>query len=563
VYAKDDLQGIHFRRGRRQFLDRFYKPLLLSPRFQTSPAKIYRRAQWNGLGQLANETQEMKCENCGSELVGAAIVCRQCNHNNAQGRVSQWRARRTGDLQKPPSSPTRTISPLPEPPKLTEFAKPESPKPSSRNSKPLEPIKPAPMPFEPKIQINHAPPMPAPKAQARSQPESGPTAEVEQYPPWRAQLKEKVKQARERKTVGANALDDDLDEAELDPNPIVESALKRIQWAKHTPAANSAPRIVRHGSGAAALAAEEDFDSEVLVEPESKPAPQPGSKIEPAAESRPGTRVASTPTPTPTNPLLARKTTTQPVTPSETKPLPPRPQREAATTNRTQPTLPITQAEARIEIRPEAKPAPPAETVPVAEAKVAEPKPRVTGEIKPPVPQTTPTQSPSGSLAPPIASAPRTPVSTEVVGLPRTTGSLKAAKSRPATLWLRTLAGACDFVVMEVAYLPLFYSYATLNTSLSRESFTILFFLLATLTFCYQLLMIAVAGRTTGMACLNLQLVNVAGGDAPISNTQKFARAVAATAAFLLPPLNLIVMQSNQQRYTLPDLLSGTTLVEK
>jgi len=510
----------------------------------------------------------MKCEKCGSELIGAAIVCRQCNHNNAQGRVSQWRARRTGDLQKPPSAPTRAISPLPDPPKLSQPVKSESPKPSSRNSKPLEPIKPAPMPFEPKIQINHAPPKPAPpkpapKAQALSKRESEATAEVEQYPPWRAQLKERVKQARERKTVGANALDDDLDEAELDPNPVVESALKRIHWAKHTPAANPAPRIVRHGSGAAALAAEEDFDSELLVEAESKPSSPPESKSEPMGELKPAARV--TPTPTQTNPLLARKATTQPVIPSETKSLPsrPLPQREAATTNRTPPAPPATQAEARIELKPEGKPAPTAETVPVADAKVAEPKPRVTGEIKTPVAPTAPSQSPSGKLAPPITSAARAPLPTEVVGLPRTTGALRAAKPQPAKLWVRTLAGASDFVVMEVAFLPLFFWYATLKTSLGRESFTILFFLLATLTFCYQFLMIKIAGRTTGMACLNLQLVNVAGGDAPISNTQMFARAVAATAAFLLPPLNLVVMQSNHQRYTLPDLLSGTTLVEK
>src|SRR5207253_3051657 len=125
------------------------------------------------------------------------------------------------------------------------------------------------------------------------------------------------------------------------------------------------------------------------------------------------------------------------------------------------------------------------------------------------------------------------------------------------------LAGACAFELVAMAFLPLFASYATLNTALGRESFAILIFLLATLTFCYQLLMLSVAGRTTGMACRNLRLVNVAGGDGPISGTQKFARAVAATAAFLCPPLNLIVMQSNQQRYTLPDLLSGTALVEK
>ena len=128
---------------------------------------------------------------------------------------------------------------------------------------------------------------------------------------------------------------------------------------------------------------------------------------------------------------------------------------------------------------------------------------------------------------------------------------------------MRTLAGACDFELIAVAFLPLFASYATLNTSLGSESFAILFFLLATLTFCYQLLMLTVAGRTTGMACLKLQLINVADSSKPISGTQKFARAVASTAAFLCPPLNLIVMQANNHRYSLPDLLSGTTLVEK
>ena len=145
----------------KRFLDRFYSPLLLSPRFQTSPSKFNSNKQWDGHDSKPDGIQEMKCENCGSELVGAAIVCRQCNHNNAQGRVSQWRARRTGELQQPASSSlpgtsgTRSISPLPE------THKPEIPKPSVRNSKPLEPIKPAPSPFEPRIQISHAPPMPS------------------------------------------------------------------------------------------------------------------------------------------------------------------------------------------------------------------------------------------------------------------------------------------------------------------------------------------------------------------------------------------------------------------
>jgi len=502
----------------------------------------------------------MKCENCGSELVGAAIVCRQCDHNNAQGRVSQWRARRTGELQQPSSSSlsgasgTRSISPLPETSKL------ESSKPFSRNSKPLEPIKPAPSPFEPKIQISHAPTTSAPKVTASSAKNGdGNFAEHSadgQDQPWRAQLKEKVRQSRERKTGGLNGPGIEPDESELDPNPLVESALKRIQWAKHTPPAATAPRVVRHGSRAMALAAEEDYESDLFTEPGSKSPSQPESrpqpKVDSVAESKTAPNSGARVSPASNNPMLARKATTQPVSQPETKPLPARP------VAMPDGTLAMPQAESRIEI----KPAVATETIPMAENKEAEPRPRVTGEIK------TPASSPAVKLQPEKAmpvTAPtlHTPVATEVVGLPRRTGSLKSAQPKMAKLWVRTLAGACDFELVAVAFLPLFASYATLNTSLGRESFAIMFFLLATLTFCYQFLMLTVAGRTTGMACLNLKLVNVVGKDRPISGTQKFARAVAATAAFLLPPLNLIVMQSNHQRYTLPDLLSGTTLVDK
>ncbi|MEP7338324.1 MAG: RDD family protein [Acidobacteriota bacterium] len=374
--------------------------------------------------------------------------------------------------------------------------------------------------------------------------------------PWRAQLKEKVRQARERKTGGLTGPGIEPDEAELDPNPLVESALKRIQWAKHTPPAATAPRVVRHGSRAMALAAEEDYESDVFTEPESKSPPQPEARPQPrldsAAESKtapnPGVRVS----PVSNNPMLARRAATQPVSQPETKPLPARP------VAMPDGTLAMPQAESRIEIRPAVA----TETIPASESRIPETRSRVTGEIK--ITDTPPAAKPQPEKAMP-ADAPtlHTPVATEVVGLPRRTGSLKYAQPEPAKLWVRTLAGACDFVIMEMAFLPLFYSYATLNTSPNRESFAILFFLLATLTFCYQFLMLTVAGRTTGMACLNLKLVNVVGKDRPISGTQKFARAVAATAAFLLPPLNLIVMQSNHQRYTLPDLLSGTTLVDK
>ncbi len=517
----------------------------------------------------------MKCENCGTELVGAAIVCRQCNHNNAQGRVSQWRARRTGDLQQPPSSftsgmpgasgalGTRGLSPLSETPK------PESTRPFSRNSKPLEPIKPAPVPFEPRIQINHAPPRPLAKSPSSAAVETEAQSGDDQNPPWRAQLKEKVRQARDRKTAGANSFEAEPDEVDLDPNPIVESALRRIQWAKHKPSAMAAPRVARHGSSAAALARKEEFEPEPLADDEPQASQKANSwqkaqsGIEEAAEAKTAPKPAVRAAPAFNNPMLARKPITAPVNHTDTTSLPVRPAAPVAKPN----TALNMQAEARVPIKPAmqpaGKPAIVTETIPVAENKTAEPKSRVTGEIKALATSlAAPKPQPDKSSPAPVQS-PRHAVATEVVGLPRTTGSLKSARPRPAKLWVRTLAGACDFELVAVAFLPLFASYATLNTSLGSESFAILFFLLATLTFCYQFLMLTVAGRTTGMACLKLQIINVAGGDKPISGTQKFARAVAATAAFLLPPLNLIVMQANDHRYSLPDLLSGTTLVEK
>src|SRR5687767_13747321 len=33
----------------------------------------------------------MMCESCGNEMIGAAIICRACNHNNALHKRQSWR----------------------------------------------------------------------------------------------------------------------------------------------------------------------------------------------------------------------------------------------------------------------------------------------------------------------------------------------------------------------------------------------------------------------------------------------------------------------------------------
>lgn len=514
----------------------------------------------------------MKCENCGSELVGGAIVCRQCNHNNAQGRVSQWRARRTGDLQQPS---TRTISPLADAAKSANSANSGSLKQSQPESRPLEPRRSNSIPFEPRIQINHTSTSPRGSTGSLSPRSAAPategTSEADQQPAWREQLKERVKQSRERKVAGPIVGAAEPDEAELDPNPIVEAALKRIRWTAHASPATARPRVARHGAQAAALANEPEFDVEPATPVESKPPALsalpslPPTKAEPSVESKNDPKPAARVAPTATNPLLARKPTTQPVSPPETKSLPQQQAARPPVPTKPVPKPPITtSAESKIEIKPSARP----ETKPIVENKISEPKPRVTGELKPPPPPVTKrsTEKAQPEISAPAPTSARKPVVTKVIGLPQPAATgisakqKSAAKDQPASTWVRTLAAACDFEIVAMAYLPLFASYATLNTSYGVESLSILFVLLATLTFCYQLLTLVLADRTSGMAFLNLRLVNLAGNDKPILFTQKFSRAMVATTVFLCPPLNLI---ANQKGHTLPDMSSGTTLVEK
>lgn len=501
----------------------------------------------------------MKCENCGTELVGASIVCRQCNQNVAQGRVGQWRARH--NYAKPAAAPataTRTISPLPAPKpeiKTQQIVESnngiDSPSPGSRPQSPI--------PVNSRSRINAAAipkSSPAKSSAAPSEEDPG----VVQFPAWRSQLKDKVKEVRDRRTqpTAANA---EPDEAQLDPNPIVESALKRIRWSQHITPSQPSPE-----------------HSEATPQPaqEQKPASDPASEatLLPSADApKSDTRPLPRPARNSTNPLLARKPLPQPAVKTESAPQPaPKP-------------LPSPAVEDRVEIKPAPKPgsgsltnAPkpgsgslPAAPKPGSGSLISPPKVRTTGEIKKPVvtQQVQPQRTPSGSLVHP----PRNPVETQVIGLSPSVSDLTAGyaanakaanlKPRQATLWGRTLAGACDFEIVAMAYLPVFWPYAVLNTSVGYESAVVLFLLLAALMFTYQLLTLTIANRTTGMAFLRLRLVNAANREKPVTFLQKFLRALAATAVAFLPPLNFLVMQSNLQHRSLPDLISGTMLLER
>jgi uncharacterized RDD family membrane protein YckC len=123
------------------------------------------------------------------------------------------------------------------------------------------------------------------------------------------------------------------------------------------------------------------------------------------------------------------------------------------------------------------------------------------------------------------------------------------------------MAGATDAEIIATAFLPLFGAYAKLNTNVGPQSALLMLILLATIVFVYQLVMLTFAGRTFGMALLNLNLVNSDDESLMISNRQKVLRAISATFVFVFFPFHLITRLSPSRR-SLPDWISGTTVAE-
>jgi uncharacterized RDD family membrane protein YckC len=414
----------------------------------------------------------MKCEKCGIELNGATIVCRTCNHNNAMQRVSAWRVKRSVALQNESSGANTTTAS------------------SSRQSYPR---------IEAETNLLQFPVLPESKQQQKT--DSGAVSETDSvvYPPWRAKLKERVREAREkqrnRQTSDGRRSGDGVDSNQ--PNPIVAAALNRIQRASTA----STTRPARSGAFATALAKE--------IEPEIKPSPAPKP--------------------------VAKVTTTKSETQTETSV--PRTPRN------------ITDFKVRQDIKYKTNQK---ITTPFAKEHTATTQPRFSDR-----------DYRKAHTRPTIIRT-RKHIRTQIIEIPNSLSDEKADQaSNSPSLWVRTLAGACDFELIATGYLPIFALYVSSNDSLGREDSIILFILLAAITFLYQAVSLFIGDRTCGMAVLRMRLVRIDDEDQPISRGQKFIRALAATIAFICPPLNLLVMRLNWRRLTLPDLISRTSPIEE
>jgi uncharacterized RDD family membrane protein YckC len=422
----------------------------------------------------------MKCEKCGIELNGSTIVCRACKHNNAMQRLSAWRAKRSVALQNESAEANSSTAS------------------SSRQSYPS---------IEAETNLLQFPVPSESKQQQKT--DSGVASEIDSvvYPPWRAKLKEKVREAREKR-FSERASDDrgKLGREAVDlnqPNPIVAAALNRIQRAS----AASTARPARTGALATALAKEIEPDR--ATKPSPAPAPKPVAKV----------------------------------------------------------ATPKSETEIQTEIRPQRTPRNVTELKARQESKYKTNQKVNAPVVKEPTATTQPRFSERDyrkAYAKPTIIRTRKHIKTQIIEIPDFLSDETADEApNSPSLWVRTLAGACDFELIATAYLPIFAFYVTLNNSLGSEDFVILFILLAAITFVYQAVFLYFADRTCGMAVLRMRLIRTDDEDEPISRGQKFLRALAASIAFLCPPLNLLVMRLNGRRLSLPDLISRTSPIEE
>jgi uncharacterized RDD family membrane protein YckC len=413
----------------------------------------------------------MKCESCGNELIGAAIICRACNHNNAlYMRIAQRRA----DLRLNQSTRSRANGPLAGLPtivprkdadvKLLHF-------PSALNK--------------------HA--APARQTVAESEPEA-PT-----YPPWRAELKERVRQIKEKRAASeliepkpspVHLSRGGVGEAKLNRNPIVESALNRIRLASRATERRRDGETERQRDGETERQRDGETERRRDRERESPSVPP---SLRPSVSLSPCPSVATSPLPSVT-PSLHQSVT-----------------RQVSNTGGTT---------------------------------TASPK--------------TSTGKPSNSGPP--ASAPVKHSETRIIEIAQAIEQPRP-DIEPAALVARILAGVCDFEIVFTAFLLIFGGYATSNnaTLFDVESRLLMASLLLAVVFIYQIVMLVFAGRTFGMALLKLNLVNTDDESMPVTLWQKILRASAATIVFICFPLYLTAWLSASRR-TLPDLISGTTV---
>jgi uncharacterized RDD family membrane protein YckC len=476
----------------------------------------------------------MNCEKCGSQLPSSAIICRECKHNNAKRAVSQWRARKTSDLQA--SEPAAVASSATTgAATAARFGPARDPKAVSRKE-----IADAALLRFPRtsrsLPSNLAT---AGVAEPLTRPLSQPLPQEDgTLPTWRDQVKEKVRLVREKRHGDEPVLEEEAQEPPPDKNPIVASAIKRIRRAEAgppilvLPARNSAQPVLWQADEG--LTEMPDFEEHARLKSPAQP-PQRQKPLAPRVEERFHTTPSGETIPKRNTKPLSAPPPPPPAAPMPSAPLPKPPE---------------------LRLTPKINPfksTPKSDVQPIT---YSEPAPAA----PPPKPEPVVEKAEKRESRRPVNPVDVNQFATEIIEMTYAVHQMPVPEARVATVWLRTLAGACDFEIVAAAYLPLFGAYATLNTALGGESLVVMAILMATCVFVYQLVMLLIAGRTFGMAMLNLTLVNTDDDQLAITRRQKMLRAWAASLAFIFLPINLLIIKLNPTGRGLPDILSGTTI---
>src|SRR5262245_30908235 len=119
------------------------------------------------------EISAMKCESCGNEMIGAAIICRACNHNNA---LHKRLAGRRPEPCHNQSAQSRAGGPPAELPTINQ-----------RQDNDVNLLH-FPSALNKRTEAAQKPPARQPQTESQSQ-----TSQAGAYPPWRAELKERVR----------------------------------------------------------------------------------------------------------------------------------------------------------------------------------------------------------------------------------------------------------------------------------------------------------------------------------------------------------------------------------
>ncbi|MFM8395792.1 MAG: RDD family protein [Acidobacteriota bacterium] len=520
----------------------------------------------------------MTCKSCGSVMRPGTQICHECQYNQLLRRPMGDR-RKTGVDQ--PADPVRPII---------------------RRRSEVETVSQADVEGN-LIRFPYTDPVPATPLDPLTR------RETESVPEWRQQLRDRVRQSRERRGVVNDEIDDpsrsttpaQMDEVLADRNPIVEAALKRINKASSTVTALPVNRASEPHNANSHITSRSSA-VKAAVEPERKPSPPTPQPERPVVKQTtmenvrsvppaPEERVAPPPTGSGSSSLRREKirprVAEMSLATTPTPPIPPTPVVEA------------TAPESALEVKPSPRPRSTPEKVaarpeevapPTEEAAAVAAKPTISVEAEPvtPPPVSVPASSRGDehrqSVAEPeqgprpdpgprkIVSRPvRTtgklrpedlPVATQIIEVPQVFDANSPKKGQAATFWVRTLAGGCDFEIVALSFLPIFASYAILNTVLESETLLLMVILLSGLSFIYYAVTLLMAGRTFGMAMLNLRLIPLNAEAEGVTRQQRLLRAWASTIALLLPPLNLLVRVATAPRLSLHDLISKTIPVE-